>query len=170
MPGHAAVEWAFSSTLRQAGHAEVQRHTRQFFHSRVVQQAKTWNHLLIWSNCVFEKNAWFKEESSPNKKMKHFRNICSFSKSTNIVFFCISLWSWLCSGPDRWGEASRVEQSIQDCDNWPRCCYRWVPCPLTSKSQRPRFQFHTGLDQISLIAGLRHIFDTFTLEAQLSAD
>lgn len=38
------------------------------------------------------------------------------------------------------------------------------------KSQRPRFQFNTGPDQISLIAGLRHIFDTFTSEAQLSTD
>lgn len=45
-----------------------------------------------------------------------------------------------------------------------------LPCPLTSESQRPGFQFNTGLDQISLIAQLRHIFDTFTLEAQLSTD
>lgn len=101
-----------------------------------------------------------------NKVREQFGKHFHYSRSTDLVFLC----SWLCRGPDRCGEASGVAQSRGDCDNWPRCCYLSVPCPLTPKSQRPRFQFNTGPDQISLIAGLRHIFDTFTSEAQLSTD
>lgn len=86
------------------------------------------------------------------------------SKSTGLHFyrllFLVLLVVW-------WARQMRTGLMSRrgDCDNWPRSCSHRVPCPLTSKSQRQPFQFNTGFDQISPIAGLRYIFDTFTLEA-----
>lgn len=44
------------------------------------------------------------------------------------------------------------------------------PHPPASESQRHPFQFNTGLEQISKLAGLRFVSDTFTPGTQLNTD
>lgn len=154
--------------LQQAGRCGGREAHATHFQSGVIQQAKTWCRANVSSGEMLYSGR--DHHFTHTHKKKNISETLSCIQNPLMLFFFPPLCSWLRSGPDRWDEASRVAQSRGDCDNWPRCWYHWVPRPLTSKSQRPRFQFNTGLDQISLIAGLRHIFDTFTLEAQLSAD
>lgn len=103
------------------------------------------------------------------KKKKHFGNI-TYTQNKPTSPCWISLCGCLSSRPE--AEATPPEQHtaeetvIIDQD----AATTETPGPSPPNPIAPRFQFNTGLDQISLAAELRYIFDTSTLEAQPSTD
>lgn len=122
MPGHAAIAWAFSAMLLQAGHVEVPRHTQhsyihdlQYKASKDLEPPEPNQTTFFWD--LGKNHHWTKKWTI----LKTFAHIQHW-----LILFCC-MCPWLCSETDRREEASKVEQSTGDCDNWPRCCYHWVP-------------------------------------------